>query len=151
MSIPISAVLITKNAETFLRVCLESLLWCDEIVVIDSGSTDSTLSICSEYNCRVIHQDFLGFGAQKNFAVQHAKNDWILNLDADEVISDELKNDIQEYLPQLSNEVSVFQLPRTLIFLDKNSISVEKTDSPSVVSLTKPTANLIRQKCMKSC
>jgi len=116
MSIPVSAVLITKNAETFLRACLKSLLWCDEIVVIDSGSTDSTLAICSEYNCRVIHQEFLGFGAQKNFAVQQAKNDWILNLDADEVVSEELKNDIQKHLPLLANDVSAFQLPRTLIF-----------------------------------
>jgi glycosyltransferase involved in cell wall biosynthesis len=116
MSIPISAVLITKNAEAFIKICLESITWCDEIIIVDSGSTDSTLSICKEYNCKISHQDFLGFGAQKNFAIQQAKNDWILNLDADEVVTNELKNNIQELLPVDANNTAAFQLLRTLIF-----------------------------------
>lgn len=116
MNIPVSAVLITKNAEAVLTECLQSLSWCDEIVVIDSGSTDATLAICNHHNCRLIHQDFLGFGAQKNFSVLQAKNDWVLHIDADEVVTEDLKKSIFSELPKYHTTAAAFQLPRTLIF-----------------------------------
>jgi len=116
VNIPVSAVLITKNAEAVLNECLSSLSWCDEIVVVDSGSTDSTLAICKAHNCRIIHQDFLGFGAQKNFSVLQAKNDWVLHIDADEVVIEDLKQSILVELPKHHTTAAAFQLPRTLIF-----------------------------------
>ena len=94
----ISAVIITKNEERNILRCLNSLLdVADEIVVVDSGSTDDTADICEEFGVRFVHQDWLGYSEQKNFANSLAENDWILSIDADEEISDELKLSILGY------------------------------------------------------
>ncbi len=98
MSEALSVVLITKNAETQLEKCLQSCAFADEIVVVDSGSTDRTLAIASAYKAKVIHQDWLGFGPQKQFAVAQASHDWVLCLDADEWLSDKLRNEIMQLL-----------------------------------------------------
>jgi len=91
---PISVVIITKNEEDNIRACIESVLWADEVVVVDSGSSDSTCSIAESLDARVVHQDWLGYGAQKHFATEQAKNNWVLSLDADERISQELADNI---------------------------------------------------------
>src|SRR4051794_7679689 len=65
----VSAVIITYNEEAVISETLSRLWWCNEIVVIDSGSTDKTLEICSQYGCNIFHRPFDGFGAQKNFGV----------------------------------------------------------------------------------
>jgi len=88
-------VLITKNAAALLEKCLQSCAFADEIVVVDSGSTDRTLAIASAYKAKVIHQDWLGFGPQKQFAIEQASHDWVLCLDADEWLSDDLINEIK--------------------------------------------------------
>lgn len=98
MSEPISVVLITKNADALLEKCLQSCAFADEIVVVDSGSSDRTLAIASAYKAKVIHQDWLGFGPQKQFAVAQARHDWVLCLDADEWLSSELTNEIMSLL-----------------------------------------------------
>lgn len=95
MSEPISVVLITKNAAALLEKCLQSCAFADEIVVVDSGSSDRTLAIASVYKAKVIHQDWLGFGPQKQFAIEQASHDWVLCLDADEWLSDTLINEIK--------------------------------------------------------
>ncbi len=82
----ISAVIIVKNGERHLAAVLAALRGCQEIVVLDSGSTDRTLEIARAAGARVEHQDFLGYGAQKNRAVELASHDWILSVDADEVL-----------------------------------------------------------------
>ena len=93
----ISVVIITFNEERNIRRCLESvILVADEIVVVDSLSTDRTEQICAEFNVRFIKQTFLGYIEQKNFALQFAKNDYVLSLDADEVLSENLKSSILE-------------------------------------------------------
>lgn len=94
----LSVVLITKNADALLEKCLQSCAFADEIVVVDSGSTDRTLAIASAYGAKVIHQTWLGFGPQKQFAVAQASHDWVLCLDADEWLSDELRNKIMGLL-----------------------------------------------------
>jgi glycosyltransferase involved in cell wall biosynthesis len=82
----ISVVIITKNAEQHLEKCLNALHSFREIVLLDSGSTDTTLSLAAKYpNVRIYHQEFKGFGQQKNKAVSLAKNDWVFSLDSDEV------------------------------------------------------------------
>lgn len=93
----ISATIITLNEEDKIRRCLESLIGiADEIVVVDSLSTDATKSICEEFGVRFIEQKWLGYSEQKNLANKLASHDWILSIDADEVLSDKLKNSILE-------------------------------------------------------
>ena len=95
--IKISAVIITLNEEKNIGRCLASLQGlADEIVVIDSFSTDKTKEICLEYGVRFIENKFLGHIQQKNFAVEAAANDWVLSLDADEALDTTLKNTILE-------------------------------------------------------
>lgn len=91
----LSVVIIAFNEEKYIEQCLSSVAdIADEIVVVDSFSTDSTLEICKKYNAKIIQQKFLGYKDQKNFAVSHALYDYILSLDADEALSEELKNEI---------------------------------------------------------
>ena len=91
----ISATIITLNEEDKIRQCLESLKGvADEIVVVDSLSTDNTKSICEEFGVKFVEQKWLGYSEQKNLANNLASHDWILSIDADEVLSDELKKSI---------------------------------------------------------
>lgn len=91
----ISAVIITLNEERNIERCLRSLSGVvDEIVVIDSFSKDKTEEICRAHNARFIQQSFLGHIQQKNFAIDQASCEWILSLDADEALSEELRNSI---------------------------------------------------------
>jgi glycosyltransferase involved in cell wall biosynthesis len=85
-TIPVSAVLITKNAQAHLHQALESVAICDEVVVVDSGSTDRTDEIAQRYGARWFERRFEGFGPQKQRAVELARHDWILSIDADEVL-----------------------------------------------------------------
>src|ERR1051325_11606348 len=93
--VAVSAVLITRNAAATLDACLESLAFADEIVVVDSGSTDSTVVIARRRGARVVQKEWLGFGRQKQFAVEQAKHDWVLCVDADERVSPELAASIR--------------------------------------------------------
>jgi glycosyltransferase involved in cell wall biosynthesis len=90
----ISATIITFNEESNIKAACESVAWADEIVVVDSDSTDATREIAAGCGARVIINSWPGFGAQKQFAVEQAKHDWIFSLDADERVSDGLKNSI---------------------------------------------------------
>lgn len=91
----VSLVLITRNAGGQLRPCLESGRFADEMLVVDSGSADDTVQIAASFGARVIHQSWLGFGRQKQFAVEQAAHDWVLCLDADERLSGNLQSAIQ--------------------------------------------------------
>jgi glycosyltransferase involved in cell wall biosynthesis len=96
MSNLISVVIITKNEERFIEHSIKSAHFANEVIVLDCGSTDDTCIIARNLGARVEHQDWLGFGAQKNKAIELAKNDWIFVLDADERITSELSIEIQE-------------------------------------------------------
>jgi glycosyltransferase involved in cell wall biosynthesis len=100
-SLKISATIITLNEEKKIERCLQSLQdVADEIVVVDSFSTDATESICRKYGVRFIQHNFAGYVVQKNFAVQQATYDHILALDADEMLSDDLKRSITDVKSQ---------------------------------------------------
>ncbi len=87
----ISATVLTRNSGAFIGRCLEKLQVLDEVIVLDTGSTDDTLSIASGFpNVRVFESGFTGFGPLKNMAADYASNDWILNIDSDEIVSDDL-------------------------------------------------------------
>lgn len=91
----ISACVITLNEADRIDACLGSLAFCDEIVVVDSGSTDDTRERAAAKGARVIVRDFDGYRTQKDFAVQSARNDWVLCLDADERVSPPLRQSIE--------------------------------------------------------
>lgn len=90
----VSVTIIALNEEAKIRDCLESVSWADEVLVSDSGSTDRTVEICKEYGARVYSDEWLGFGRQKNLVGDRASGDWILNIDADERVSPDLKDEI---------------------------------------------------------
>ena len=107
----LSVTVITKNEVNFIRTCLDSVRWADEIIIVDSGSTDGTVEICREYTDKIMLTDWPGFGPQKNRALAMAKSEWVLSLDADEQVSPELK---QEILSAMSfpEDHAAFDLPR---------------------------------------
>ncbi|MDD5249239.1 MAG: glycosyltransferase family 2 protein [Rhodocyclaceae bacterium] len=95
---PVSAVLITRNAASQIEACLRSLDFCDEIVVVDSGSDDGTSELAQGLGARVIQAAWRGFGPQKQFAVEQAQHDWVLCIDADERVSEALRASIEAAL-----------------------------------------------------
>lgn len=100
----ISAIIITKNAASDIRRCLASVAWCDEIVVLDSGSQDNTLSICREFTSKVFETDWPGFGKQKNRAIDYASSEWIIALDSDEWLDEVLIHQIQQVVKQAQHD-----------------------------------------------
>ena len=114
---PLSAVLITRNAAAVLESCLDSLAFVDEIVVVDSASTDGTRELAERKGARVVQKEWLGFGRQKQFAVEQAKNDWVLSLDADERVSPQLAASIKSALAAPSSPV--YRMPRRNRFLGR--------------------------------
>jgi glycosyltransferase involved in cell wall biosynthesis len=108
---PISASIITYNSERTLGACLDSVSWADEIVVLDSGSTDSTLEIARSRNCVVRQQKFLGYGRQRQTGWEMAQHRWVLVLDSDEVVSPGLAQEIQE-LRRRGLEYDGYRIPR---------------------------------------
>ena len=114
-----SVVLITLNAASTLTKCLQSCAGLtDDIVVVDSGSQDNTIEIAQYHHARVIHQDWLGFGKQKQFAVSQAKYDWVLCLDADEWLSTELAAHLQR-LEDNSPNIHAWKMPRCNKFMGR--------------------------------
>jgi len=113
----ISGVVICFNEERRIARCLESLRFCDELVVVDSNSTDATVSIVSRYTDKLITQPFLGYVKQKNFALERATSEWVVCLDADEALSDELSAAIQSAIAQAGPDVAGFVLDRVTYFL----------------------------------
>ena len=114
---PLSVAIITLNAATQLEACLRSVRFADEIVVVDSGSTDGTQALAERFGARVIAQDWLGFGRQKQFAVDAAAHDWVLCLDADERVTPELQASIENALQNPST--AAFRFPRRNRFLGR--------------------------------
>ena len=86
----LSAIVITRNEGGNIAECLDSLAFCDERIVVDSGSTDDTVALARAKGANVVHHDWEGFGAQKNYALSLAKGDWVLSLDADERVTPQL-------------------------------------------------------------
>ena len=106
----LSIVIITLNVEKVIKVCLNSVAWADEIIIVDSGSTDLTLKMAAEFpNVKLMHQDWLGFGLQKQFAVKQAKHDWVLCLDADEWLNPTLAHHIKTLAATLTSDPKTTQ------------------------------------------
>ena len=112
----ISVIIITKNAGATIRRCLESVAWADEVVVIDSGSSDDTLDICRALGAKVsVTIDWPGFGPQKNRALDAATGDWLFNIDADEWVTPKLGEEIRTAVAR-GGVAAAFALPRRSSF-----------------------------------
>lgn len=109
--LPLSVVIISKNEAERIEECLQSVSWADEIVVVDSGSTDDTCEIASRYTDRVHFVPWRGFGLQKQASVDLASHDWILNVDCDERVSMELATEICRILA-LTTPNAAYSVPR---------------------------------------
>lgn len=100
-SLPLTLAVITRNEAATIARCLDSVPFAAEKLVVDSGSDDDTVAIAQAHGARVIHQDWLGFGPQRNFASSQCVHDWILVLDADEYLGADLADELQQRLPAL--------------------------------------------------
>ncbi|MFU8789298.1 MAG: glycosyltransferase family 2 protein [Methylobacter sp.] len=106
----LSIIIITKNEAEHIGRCLASVAWADELIVLDSGSSDDTVAICRHYTDKVYQTDWPGFGVQKQRALDKASGDWVLSVDADEVVTPELRAEIEKALQQ--EHYSGYEIPR---------------------------------------
>ncbi len=116
--IKLSAIIITKNEEANIERCLRSVSWVDEIVIVDTESTDSTLEIARNFDARVYRPEWKGFGPAKQYALDKATGEWVLSIDADEEVSFTLKNEIRQLL-ESEPECCGYYIPRKTRFLDR--------------------------------
>ena len=114
----LSVTIITKNEEKNIGRCLASLKWADEIVVVDTNSTDRTVEICRQHTEQIFSESWHGYGKQKNICAMHAKNRWILNIDADEVVTSASAEEIQKVLKE-GPQYPDYQFPRKNYFGDR--------------------------------
>ena len=112
----LSVLVITLNEEKRLPACLSSVRFADEIVVVDSGSSDRTLEIARGFTRKVFHQDWLGMNGQKAFALTQTTGDWILNLDADEAASPELQAEVKDIVSRPAVQEAGFLIPRLTFY-----------------------------------
>ncbi len=121
MSRPLlSVAIIAQDEEANLRQTLPSLMaLAPEIVLVDSGSTDGTVAVAKTFGARILHQNWLGFGAQKNFAIAQCKGEWILSLDADEVLSPRLADSINRTIATAAPQLVGFTIARRNLFLGR--------------------------------
>ncbi|HME10315.1 MAG TPA: glycosyltransferase family 2 protein [Bryobacteraceae bacterium] len=112
----ISAAIIAQNEERNISRVIESLRCCDEILVVDSGSSDRTVEIASKLGARVVESPWRGYAGQKNFAAEQCENDWILSLDADESLSEALEAEIWQ-IKKNGAEYDAYTMPRLAQYL----------------------------------
>lgn len=115
----VSAIVVCFNEEDRIRDCLESLRWCDEIVVVDSFSTDGTVEICRQYTDRVMQRPWGGYRDQKAFAHSQATRDWVILVDADERVPPELRDEIRDSLSRFGNRYAGFSIARLVHYLGR--------------------------------
>ena len=114
----ISAIIISGNEEENIRDCLESIKWCDEIILVDSESKDKTVEIAKEYTDKIFVKKWVGFAEQKRYSLEQASSEWVISIDADERVSSELKNEIEKLL-ESESQFDGYKIPRENYFLNK--------------------------------
>ncbi|KTD20400.1 lipopolysaccharide biosynthesis glycosyltransferase [Legionella lansingensis] len=113
----LSVIIIVKDEEANIRRCLTSVQWADEIIVLDSGSSDNTVAIAKEFTKNVYCTDWQGYGIQKQRTLSYATGDWVLNLDADETVDENLKNAIKKAMSD--NQADAYRIPIRMNFYGK--------------------------------
>lgn len=118
--VKISVAIITLNEEKNILRALKSVNWADEFVVVDSGSSDRTVEIAADFGARAIHQEWLGFGKQKQYAVGQCSHDWILSIDADEAVTPELASEIRRLAAESAPaQHDGYRIPRKTVYMGK--------------------------------
>ncbi len=125
----ISAIVLTRNEEENITYCLQSLSFCDEILIIDDNSTDKTVELAEKAGAKIIKRKLeQDFASQRNYASQQAKGDWLLYLDADEILSPQLKKEIQEVMKtHKSHDPQAYYLKRRDFFWNHEILYGETT------------------------
>lgn len=114
----LSIIVITKNEEANIERCLRSVQWANEIIVVDAMSTDRTVEIAESHGAKVLKKEWKGFAKQKEYALQQASHEWIFSIDADEEVTEELRQTIQGIVRR-SDAVNGYEVPRKSFFLGK--------------------------------
>ena len=115
----VSAIVVCFNEEDRIEVCLQSLAWCAEIIVVDSYSTDRTPEICRLYTDRFIQREWAGYRDQKAFAHSQATKEWVLLVDSDERVTPELRDEIVEALTRDGGQYCGYAVPRLVRYLER--------------------------------
>ena len=116
--IPISVIILTKNSQKYLKEVLNALKDFEEILIIDNGSKDATLDIVKSFkNVKIFKEEFIGFGPLKNRALKYAKNDWVLYIDSDKILTNELAKEIKNLT---LNSNTVYALKRDNYYKQKH-------------------------------
>lgn len=117
MRLPVSCFIIAQDEADRIAASIRSVRgWVDEVIVVDSGSTDDTVAVAEAEGARVIYNPWPGFGQQKRFAEEHCRNDWLLNIDADEVITPELATEIQALFADGAPSLAVYGMSVNLVY-----------------------------------
>jgi glycosyltransferase involved in cell wall biosynthesis len=115
----LSVIIICRDEENDIRDCLESVKWADEIIVVDSESKDKTVDIAKLYTGKIFTKKWEGYSEQRKYAMELASCEWILSLDADERVTEELKNEILSVINSVGNDIKGFRIPRKSYFLNR--------------------------------
>jgi (heptosyl)LPS beta-1,4-glucosyltransferase len=115
----LSVVVLTLNEEERIGGCLESVAWADELIVVDTGSRDRTVELAQAHGSRIVRAEWQGFSKAKEFALQQASSDWILLLDADERVPEELAQEIRRAVAESPEEIAGYAIPRRAHFLGR--------------------------------
>lgn len=115
----LSVIIICKDEEDQIKECLESVKWSDEIIVVDSESKDKTVDIAKSYTGKIFTKKWEGYSEQRKYAMELASGEWILSLDADERVTEELKNEILSVINSDGNNIKGYRIPRKSYFLNR--------------------------------
>ncbi len=113
----ISVIVLTKDEETNIEKCLKSVLWADEIIVVDSKSADRTIKIAENLNAKVYVRDFTNFSDQRNYAIQKCTGDWIFFLDADERVTGDFEKEVREIEKAAVSDFTAYRVDRLEYFM----------------------------------
>lgn len=113
----LSVIIITKNEESNIQRCLDSVSFADEIIIVDSGSTDATLDIAASYTQKIYHADWPGYGIQKGRALSYASKPWVLSIDADEYLTPALTQEIQRVIALGAHDG--YDIKRAMVFNER--------------------------------
>src|ERR1700690_3619195 len=115
----VSVIIITSNEERNITECLQSVAWSNDIIVVDAQSNDRTVDIVRTFTSKIFVRPWEGYAQSKNFALQHAVNDWVLWIDADERVPKELADEIQWTVSENQSSMAAYEVARRAYFIGK--------------------------------